>query len=1278
MNFRKLNSLLILLAFTSCSILSPSRPVGPISYNWENFSRAPASEVDTSRLETLLGIDKLDYYIVEYINSFGKNIPEQDLAALKSSDFKYLLSKYSDDARIYDAKNYDAIVYEVITDKLGKKPTKAKANYVWGYNFFKNKLNEGFSLLDTKIKVEDKSELTTKLPTKEEALTDLAFSPEDLTLDSGQYISNRTTRAAFWEATESNRGIDFHLENSREFLKNVQENGATILGEVRPFANNYNKIYIVKYPNEATYRYAITSIGGKDRLNHLILQFGLSKLTEKKLKNKIRIFGDVDVSHRMMADELGGIMRHLPKAQRVFIGQKGALEKTLELLWKVRALKNLYEDSPKVVLNEFDAKIKGSFEAFLESQSHNDFDMFKNKKAIEVAFEKLKDSITKKGLLPDSFKQYDYDNFVISMSDISFKNIDGQETVWRVVANSWGDEIAPLAQALKDTGHKDITYIGTAGAFPGKGHKVGDLVIPTHARINGINVKLNGDILTVDGAKNTGVVDHVFSPFEETKQWLEESKVHSDYVEVETSHLREILNSPSDHMRAYLLISDVLGSEGETLASATSAKRRNALNKLLVSILERDRVGIPSNVEKNLESFALLRNLVDKALVGKGNTFKYYVYSALKDANIQDVAEVTNFASSVDSFTDAYFTKRIVEASEISSFVARKLESTGIMPQLSVSKDFVSGNWHPKKDKIYVTFHAPSDTALEAYKEAMEELQSEIDKIASFCEINLTRGPPSNNEVTIPKYVAGDSDFLINVYSQSAFKQAGLDAQVTYNGNIKFNFLPTTSTSEVCDANKFCHLAFFEPDNTTKGLLDEVNTSSKFLNLSGINIEQTFESKIKSLSNALIARGEQEDFKTVLEVEKNAILADGKLAEIVPEFKEGKGLVIKVRFTKEGFKNPVVVLEELMHLGQITSNYGYFKHPVFWAEMALNTQYGSKRSKLFMAKAEIDAMDELFIYISANGTMDSKIANYIEARKAHASNLVMSIAKEEKAEAKMRKGINARWSSLITKLEAEKLKLDDYIAANNRKKVVEIVEAYMPWEEMEPTEIAAWTRWLEAIENPSTNKKDYMITFRGIADDLVRESNDGGHFLMSKLLTKNQGNYNRRLRSFKTFFNKRLSQKAKNEIPVDVQSLAAIFKGHSHDPVGSPFLSTSVLDIASSFSGHPSRIAAMKMDKRRNLVNLVSHYGELEQMVPLIVFPDEIIKLEETNDFAQFRKDVEAKLGRKLTDAEFSRDVENVKMDATREWWNMVNPEGIVPENSYKTCKDVIKLFMGI
>lgn len=1267
---KKILSLILIWALTSCSVWQTNRQLGYFSHG----QRLPASDVDMSRLEELLAVDKFDYYIGEYINSFGKKIDEESVEILKKVNPKFILQNYSGDSRLFDAQKYDDVIYEIIKQGRTKLPLK-KADYKWGYNFFKNKLNGGFALLDTKLKTEDLSELTFKEADTTEVLKDVPFKSSDLTLDAGQYISNRTTRAVFWEAVESGRDIEFHLENSREFLKNLSENGAHVVKEVRPFANNYNKIYVVQYPGEANYRFAITSIGGKDRLEHLLMQFGLSNLKGQEIKNKVRIFGDLDVRHKMMEDELTGIMKHMPKAKRTIIGQKGAIERTLDLLWKIRALSNLYDDEPDSVLGEFVEKERDDVKKFLATEDYKDYDIFKNKKKIETAFEKLKATIEAKGLTPEEFKMYDYDNFVISMSDFIFKNKKGEDVVWRVVANSWGDEIAPLAKALKNSGHHDITYIGTAGAFPDKGYKVGDLVIPTHAYVDGSNKKLYGEALDIDGAKVGGSVDHVYSPFIETYDWLEEAQSHSDFVEVETSHLRKILDKNNIDMRAYLLISDVLTNEGETLASASSAKRRNALNKLLYGMLDRDEVGIPKGTTVNYTGASKLRELVEKAIPKKSNAFKYYVISSLRDSNINSVDEVISFVDSVDNFSDKYFTDRLVKVSEVSSFIARAMESEEYAPKVAISENFVDGEWHPKNDKVAVHFYANSDAELEKLQAIADKYAGETDKVAKYADIKVVRGPPPVDFVTIPKYSAMDSDYLVQLFSQAAFKQSGLDAQVTYNGNLKFNFLPTTDTTEVCVDGKFCHLAFFNPDQATKDALVGLETNAQLEALTGANAQTEFKETVDKLQTMLDYRGDREDFVAKIKVEKNATLSDGKLAEITPSFKEGEGLHINVKFTAEGWNNPLAVLEEMTHLTQIVYDKGYFKNPIFWAEMSLNAEYGSQRSRRFMAQAEVDAMDSLESLFSSKFTETPEVTNYINARRDHAKKIVKGFVKKERAEKKIRKGVSARWKDLQKELEAQDLKLDDYIASNNRKKVAELIDAYMPWENMEPTEIAAWTRWIDAIEKPSTNPEDYKITFRGVSSDLVRESDDGGHFLMAKMLTKNQGSYTRRLRSLKTFFDKKLSKKTYDQIPVEVQTLAGVFKGHSHEPMGSPFLSTSVFSVAENFAGHPSKIAAIKIDERRNLINLVSDYHELEQMVPLVVFPDEIIHMGEEQNMDEIVSAVESKIGRSLTQHELTKG-EDIKYSSTEEWWRMIHPEGITSAKAKKTCKDVIKYFL--
>lgn len=1251
-------------------------------------TRAPASTSDMSRLEALLAVDKLDYYIGEYINNFGKKIDETSLAALKKSNVGYLIHKFSNDSRIYDAKKYDEIVYNIIADKLGSTPAGKKSDYQWGYNFFKNKLNEGFVLLDSNIKPGDDSSLTKKEARSVFPMPSAGASSEELTLDADHYISNRTTRAVFWEAVESKRDVEFHLENSREFLKNLQSNGGKILKEVRPFANNYNKIYVVQYPGEDTYRYAITAIGGKDRLNHLMLQFGLSK-RGNEVTNNVRIFGDLDDAHKAMEDELSGIFRHLPKSERVIIGQKGAIERTFETLWKIRALKNLYDDDPASILSKIDTKYTDIFKDLMTTGDINKFDIFKNKKVIEDLYKANASVIDSKGHTPGNFKKFDYDNFVISMSDIVFKNSENEEVVWRIVANSWGDEISPLAKALKNTGHKHITYIGTAGAFPDKGYGVGDLVVPSHTRLDGASKKMQGTSMEIDGAKYGGTVDHVFSPFIETNDWLEESSKHSDFVEVEVSHLRKILNAQDIDFQAYLLISDVLNSEGETLASATGSKRRNSLNKLLYAMLDRDKVGIPNNVEFTDSKVANLRTSIDKVLGTKANTLKYYIFSMLKDRDSVSEADIKAALDSVDNFSDNYFTKRLTESSEISSYVLRKLEEFGHMPRISIDKNFVDGKWHPKTDKIIVNIHADTQALVDQYKEVAHDLENEIAKISKFCEINFIRGPPPAEFVTIPKYVGLDSDFLVNLYSQAAFKQAGLDAQVTYNGNLKFNFLPTVNNTDVCVDDKFCHLSFFKPDQATKDLLVDFDTATKFKNAFNESPYDLFDDLLKKNKMLLESLGTRQDFVASVEVEKNVSLPDGKLAELVPEIDPEKGLVIKMRFTSEGWKNPLVIIEEAVHLTQISSGEGFFKHPIFWAEAALNAEYGSMRSREFMARAEVDAMDSLagLMRHRYNNLAElEKIDQYKEVRKKHAQKIVTNLKTKVRAENKTRKGISERWKDLHKALEAQELKLDDYIASGNRKKVAELVEAYMPWENMEPTEIAAWQRWIKTIEQPSANPNDYELTFRGVAGDLVRESNDGGHFLMAKLLTKNQGSYTRRLRSLKTYFGKKLDDLAKSEIPIEFQSLAGVFKGHSYEPAGSPYLSSSVFSVASTFASDyygKSRIAAIKIDKNRSLMNLVSGYGEMEEMIPLIVFPDEIVEL---GDFSQTNPDefierVSQKLGRSLTQSELSKpDANNkrkYKLANTMDWWQTINPEGITVAKSTKTCKDAIKMFLS-
>src|SRR5690606_6744662 len=172
------------------------------------------------------------------------------------------------------------------------------------------------------------------------------------------------------------------------------------------------------------------------------------------------------------------------------------------------------------------------------------------------------------------------------------------------------------------------------------------------------------------------------------------------------------------------------------------------------------------------------------------------------------------------------------------------------------------------------------------------------------------------------------------------------------------------------------------------------------------------------------------------------------------------------------------------------------------------------------------------------------------------------------------------------------------------------------------------------------------------------------------LLTKNQGNYTRRLRSLKTYRSK-MASKVAGEVPTEPPSLSMVMKAHSHEPFGSPFMSSADFSIANSFAdgfdstSDKAGIAAFNINPKRLIYNLVSDYGENERLIPMIVFPDEIVHLEEFTDEigydgSAFKDRVESALGRSLKTAELQASSKD-RLAYTKAWWELVNPEGLTP-----------------
>ncbi len=758
-------------------------------------ARLPASSTD--EINYFLSIDKFKYYLNEYSVALEGKVPDEIITEIRKITVEDLINMHLDPGILSDADNYDGLIYDYLESKNLVKGVK-KEDLKWNYNFFRTKLNEAFTLSQSKYDIDLSLNSGEKSLVNDTLIKPEILNPEDMTLDSGHYISNRTTRAIYWEAIQNNRTIEFHLGDSREFLKGLKEQGGEILYEVKPLAKNYNKIFIVKYPGEESYRYAITNIGGKDRLDHLVHQLSLSNIDGRKLTNKVIVKGDLKKFHAAKVEEHTLQLKLLPKAERVIIGQKESIDGKFQIFWKIRALKNLYDDDPDLFAKKLDAKTR---EKFLSLEKAPLETIFKDKKIVEDAFAAFeKEFENTPSLLPEKFKVYNYDNFTIEMCDYVFKSADGKDVRWRVVSNSWGDEIVPIAQAFKNSGHTNVVYMGTAGAFADKGYKVGDLVIPNAVVDADQKIAVKNNPMKIEGAKYGGSVEHVGSPFEESVEWLAKARARSELVEVETSYLRKIFTAPTDNVEMYLLISDILGSETETLAHATSAKRKNAQNKLLAKLFERDAKGIPQPLKAAaMNSLEKNRAVVFEVLAKKALAYRYYAFSHLKNSKELTEKEVLKFAEEKPAFTDSFILDRLVKVSELVHEMNKKFKGKAEF-DVAFSKSLVQGTWNPKTEKLNIVLKAKNPASEKMLKDALASKADFLAKIKGFAEISASMAVDSPDVVWMKVPEKTDPDFLVKVYTLSGLKNAGLYHKVTYNGNLTLDLLPISKAEQPLEA----------------------------------------------------------------------------------------------------------------------------------------------------------------------------------------------------------------------------------------------------------------------------------------------------------------------------------------------------------------------------------------------------------------------------------------------------------------------------------------------
>ncbi|MDG0816578.1 hypothetical protein [Bdellovibrio svalbardensis] len=390
-------------------------------------------------------------------------------------------------------------------------------------------------------------------------------------------------------------------------------------------------------------------------------------------------------------------------------------------------------------------------------------------------------------------------------------------------------------------------------------------------------------------------------------------------------------------------------------------------------------------------------------------------------------------------------------------------------------------------------------------------------------------------------------------------------------------------------------------------------------------------------------------------------------SRIIPQYTD-KDLVLTVQVDDTALKNPellvkdISVLMTLTHLAQVSMNsipgdYAkssalgkLFDSPHSWTEGYFNATEGSLVSQARMKNIEMAIMQSN-VPQQALQTLRNGSPTALPNGEGQISADIVNIEKQvtelnQKAEKFARQQQKAldKWRSetgSLDKLEAMELKLNDLMLKNDRKGVRDMLEAYLPWQIMEPTEYKAWKTWLEAIEHPDLSKT--TVAFRGLdykTDKIQRmETIKGGEekfAFMSTVLTKNQGSYTRRLRSLTTNREKNgdEGQKVFGDKAMAIK-ITDQMTAHARDPKASSFLSFTYnpfvamrflgSDVTKTIKGEQVTVPnggllAVRVDSRRMVPNVVSMYAnEIELLAPLIIFPDEVVAYHE-GDFNNFKE----------------------------------------------------------
>ncbi|MEA9356316.1 hypothetical protein SHI21_08890 [Bacteriovorax sp. PP10] len=335
--------------------------------------------------------------------------------------------------------------------------------------------------------------------------------------------------------------------------------------------------------------------------------------------------------------------------------------------------------------------------------------------------------------------------------------------------------------------------------------------------------------------------------------------------------------------------------------------------------------------------------------------------------------------------------------------------------------------------------------------------------------------------------------------------------------------------------------------------------------------------------------------------------------KILPTIENQKHKV-KILFSHEAFYDRNASNELLRFYDQLI-------HSKFVSEYSIFELYYNAKSQDFLSLQALAKLRYLGLTDkSYNPFGDSDLTSLYE-RRTYWANIQEQFEKQETLYKKKIKIKTEARKSVMDALDkvSDDQQFRNLIARNDRKGAAKLLRSYLPWEHMPPFEKLFWETHLDVMVNPLPLDQRVLV-YRGIDGDIIQTGEVAGKklsrteaildqkvFLMSTMMSKNQGTWNRRLRSLNTMYDKYMgTDKVLSSEYTKSARISNMFFKHAEEPSGSPFLSYSPsFKIASAFGKQTN--TAYFVDPRLMYFNFASRFpAELEFLIPLASFPEDL------------------------------------------------------------------------